>query len=566
MKNLPLCFFASVERLRHRPCLRFFEAGRWRTLTWIDLWDRVRELALGLQVLGIKPGDRVAILSGTRHEWTLADLAVLSLGAVTVPIYPSSTPEQVAYILQNSEARAVFLEDREQLKKLEAARGRLRALEFRILISGPRGRGAMSWNDLRALADRGDEAAWERGIDGIKPAQTATIVYTSGTTGPPKGAVLSHDNFLEEGRIFTKLFDLSEKHTALLFLPLAHIFARTVQFWQLASGYVHVYARSLDTVLEDMQQVRPHFLASVPRIFEKIHENVEAKVHQSGRRRKLLLKAMPFLLSRKIRGIFGGRLKFAISGGAPLAAEIGRYFHGHGVKIVEGYGLTETTAGIFINTEKHFRFGTVGPKVPGVKAKIAKDGEILVKGATIFQGYYKDPAATRAVFTADGWFKTGDIGEIDKDGFLKITDRKKDLIVTAAGKNIAPQNIENILKTVPYISHAVVHGDRRKFLTALITLNAESVSHWMKRKRMRLNGYKSPGEHPEVRRLIRLAIEDKNKKLASYETIKRFAILANDFSPEGGELTPTLKLKRKMVVEKYRDVLDSLYSNDVKNP
>ncbi|HEX5036809.1 MAG TPA: AMP-dependent synthetase/ligase [bacterium] len=564
MTNLPLCFRTSVERWRHRPCLRFFEGGRWKSLTWLELWDRVRELALGLQVLGIRSGDRVAILSATRYEWTLADLAILSLGAVTVPIYPSSTPDQVAYILENSGSKAVFLEDRLQLKKISGPR--LRSLQCRILISGNGGRGALGWDDLRALAANGDEGAWERGWKDIQPEQTATIVYTSGTTGPPKGVVLSHGNFLEEGKVFTKVFDLCEKHTALLFLPLAHIFARTVQFWQLKDGFVHVYARSLETVLEDMGRVRPHFIASVPRIFEKIHENVEAKARQAGSRKKLLLKVLPFLLSRKIRMIFGGRLRFAISGGAPLAAEVGHYFYGHGVKIVEGYGLTETTAGIFINTAKHVRFGTVGRKVPGVQAKLAKDGEILIKGPTVFQGYYKDTSATRAAFTRDGWFKTGDIGKIDRDGFLKITDRKKDLIVTAAGKNIAPQNIESLLKASPYISHAVVHGDRRKYLTALVTLNAESVSRWMRGRGMRLNGYKNMGEHPEIRRLIRMTIEDKNKKLASYETIKRFAILEKDFSQEGGELTPTLKLKRKMVVEKYRDVLDSLYSNDVKNP
>lgn len=525
------------------------------------MWDRVRELALGLKAVGVAPGDRVAILSSTRYEWTLADLAILSIGAVTVPIYPSSTPDQVAYILENSGATAVFLEDRSQLAKVTGARRRLKALKTLILIAGPSGPGAQTLDDIVSRSGEESEGAWERGVREISPASMATIVYTSGTTGPPKGAVLTHGNFLKEGLAFLKIFPLREGHVALIFLPLAHIFARTVQFWQLAAGFTHVYARSLESVPEDLIAVRPHFIASVPRIFEKIHEKILAASKSMSPIKRLLSLGAPFLVSRKIRGIFGGRLLFAISGGAPLSAEIGAFFYRHGVPIMEGYGLTETTAGIFINTQEHFRFGTVGRVLPGVKVRIARDGEILIKAELIFQGYYRDPVATRKAFTRDGWFKTGDIGEIDADGFLKITDRKKDLIVTAAGKNIAPQNIEGMIKTVPFISQVLVHGDRRKHLTALVTLNREAVNAWMGRQKLRLNGYKSLGEHPEVKRLIRHAIEEKNRALASYETIKRFTILDTDFSPEGGELTPTLKLKRKFVGEKYKDVLDQLYSS-----
>lgn len=560
MNSLLDCVRFSVRRLGYRPCLRFYEGSQWKSLSWLELWDRVRELALGLKALGVVSGDRVAVLSGTRYEWTLADLAILSLGAVTVPIYPSSTPDQVVYILENSGSKVVFLEDRGQWTKVAGSRRRLKALKTLILISGPSSSGALTWGQVVARGREESEGAWERGMAAIVPAHTATIVYTSGTTGPPKGAVLSHGNFLKEGDVFLKLFGLDQRHTALLFLPLAHIFARVVQYWQLAAGFTHVYARSLETVPEDLVAFRPHFIASVPRIFEKIHERILAASKEAPRVKRLLAKAVPFLAARKIRAIFGGRLRFAISGGAPLSAELGQFFHARGVPIMEGYGLTETTAGLFINTREAFRFGTVGKAVPGVKVRIARDGEILVKAPMIFQGYYRDPRMTRKVFTKDGWFKTGDIGEIDADGFLKITDRKKDLIVTSAGKNIAPQNIESLMKTVPYISQVLVHGDRRKYLTALVTLNQDAVGTWMGRQRLRSNGYKALSEHPEVKCLIRQAIAEKNRKLASYETIKCFKILATDFSPEGGELTPTLKLKRKFVVEKYKDVLDQLYS------
>jgi len=559
MKNLLDCVLASVNRHRHQTCFRYVEKGQWKSLNWIEMWDRVRELALGLKALGIEPGDRVAILAGTRYEWTLADLAILSLGAVTVPIYPSSTAEQVAYILGNSEAKAVFLEDGDQLEKVARNRRGLKSLESLIVISGKTPGHALSLEDVVAKGLGQSESSWERGISSIGPEHVATIVYTSGTTGAPKGAVLTHGNFLKEGVTFLELFPLKEGHVALIFLPLAHIFARVIQFWQLAAGYTQAYARSLESVPEDLAAIRPHFFASVPRIFEKIQEKIQAAAKSASTAQRAVGQMAPFLVSRKIRKIFGGRLLFAISGGAPLQAELAAFFAGHGVKILEGYGLTETTAGIFINTPRSIRLGTVGKVVSGMKARIARDGEIQLKGAMVFQGYYRDPVATRKAFTRDGWFKTGDIGEIDKDGFLKITDRKKDLIITAAGKNIAPQNIEGLLKTVPYISHVMVHGDQRKYLTALVTLNRDVVSAWMARQKFKLNGYRSLGEHPEVKHLIRHAIEEKNRKLASYETIKRFKILDSDFSPEGGELTPTLKLKRKFVSQKYKDVLDQLY-------
>ncbi len=558
-KNLVLDFQASVSKLRHRTCWRFYRQGRWHRWSWLEVWDRVRDLALGLKSLGVAKGDRVAILSGTRVEWSLSDLAVLSLGAVAVPIYPSSTPNQVAYILGNSGAKAVFVEDRVQLRKLASFRKRLKALRIVILMEGAEAGGALTLDRILRLGREGNEEAWDKGVQGLEPGATATIVYTSGTTGDPKGAVITHLNFRKEVEAFQHSFDLGRRDTALFFLPLAHIFARAVQFWQLTSGFVQAYGRGLDAVPEDLRLIRPHFTASVPRVFEKFHEKIQAALQSGTRAKRILLRVAPFLLSRRIRGLFGGRLRYAVSGGAPLSEDLARFFDRHGVRILEGYGLTETTAGVCINSQKRYRFGTVGRAVPGTRVRIAGDGEILIKSPLVFQGYYRNPEATRKSFTRDRWFKTGDVGEVDRDGFLKITDRKKDLIITAAGKNIAPQNIESLLKTVPFISHAMVHGDRKKFLTALVTLNPEAVGRWMSRHGVRLNGHKSPGKHPEVHRLIRRSVEEMNKRLASYETIKRFAILDRDFSQEGGELTPTLKLKRKFVKQKYQDVLEGLY-------
>lgn len=556
-RNLPAAFLDTVERLRHRPCLRFKDKGRWKTWSWFEVRERVRALAFALKGMGVSQGDRVAICSGTCPEWTIADLAILSLGAVTVPIYPSSTADQVAYILGNSSAKVVFVEDEDQRAKVLKKKRGLRALKKIVPISGP--------------VDPADpegavlfESAWIRGLHAVAPSQTATIVYTSGTTGAPKGVVLTHKNFLAEIRMLQKALPLDARHIALFFLPLAHIFARAMQFWQLSVGYVNAYGR-LETVVEDLRAVRPHFFGSVPRIFEKIHEKILSSGEGAGLLQGLARRALSWrplarlFVFRKIRALFGGRLRFTISGGAPLSKEVAAFFHVAGILITEGYGLTETTAGIFINTEKDYRFGTVGKAVPGVRLRFARDGEILIKSPTVFQGYYRDPKATRAAFTRDGWFKTGDIGRLDRDGFLKITDRKKDLIITSAGKNIAPQNIEKLLMTIPYISHAAVQGEGRNYLTALVTLNPEAVEAYARRERLRANGFKTLAKHPEIHRLLRKAIEEKNGRLASFETIKKFAILENDFSQATGELTPTLKLKRRVVSEKYKDLIDHLY-------
>ena len=589
LQNLLEVFLQSAEEMGDRPCLKFKDNGRWKNLSWVQVEERVKAIALGLKALGVKKGDNVAIFSETRVEWTLCDLAILSLGAVTVPIYQSNTAEQVSYILQDSESGVVIVENKDLYQKVRQGRPPKKIILMTGKVEGDKNALTLEKIESLGLGDdqEGDEQGWRKGIEAIHPSDMATFVYTSGTTGPPKGVMLTHGNFLAELEGCLRTFDITLRDTGLLFLPLAHIFARVMQFFQLRVGCVHAYAESIDKLIDNLGEVKPHFFASVPRIFEKVHERILQQVEEGsplkkavfswatavgrdiGRKRQekgligplLLLQEQlaSFLVFRKLRQKLGGRLRYAVSGGAPLSKEIGEFFYSTGVKILEGYGLTETTAAINCNTPRHFRFGTVGRAVHGIEEKIAPDGEILVKGPMIFEGYYKNPEATREVLTADGWFKTGDIGEIDADGFLKITDRKKDIIVTAAGKNIAPQNIEKFLKTVPFISQVVVHGDRRKYLSALVTLNHEPIEEYARSTGIDFGSFHELAKHPKVFNMVKRAIDEKNKKMASFETIKRFAILENDFSQESGELTPTLKVKRKFVSEKYRDVLDKLY-------
>ncbi len=588
-QNILQTFLQNVERLKTKPCFRFKKDGQWRDLSWIDVRERVFEIAAGLKALGVATGDSVALFSSTRPEWTLCDLAILSLGGVTVPIYQSNTAEQAEFILQNSGTRVVFVEDKKLFERVRTARKDYRGLEKAILISGKKDDSSwtLSLAELQKMGQGQDREAWRKGIDAIGPTDTATIVYTSGTTGPPKGAVLTHHNILSEVEACARLFDITQEHISIIFLPLAHILARVMQFFQLHVGFVKAYAESIDKLVENIGEVRPHFFASVPRIFEKIHERVLQQVEGGSPLKKSIFswaervgteisrkrqekkwvdpwlglrgKLATALVFKKLQKRLGGRLQFAVSGGAPLAKEIAQFFHAAGILILEGYGLTETTAAVNCNTIQDFRFGTVGKLVEGVEEKIAPDGEILVRGDVVFKGYYKNPEATREVLTPDGWFKTGDVGEIDKEGFLKITDRKKDIIVTAAGKNVAPQNIESLIKTVPFISQVMVHGDRRKFLTALVTLNREAIEKLAALEEIRLNGTTPLSKHPKIYGLVKKAIDEKNRSLASYETIKKFAILDGDFSQETGELTPTLKVKRKFVSEKYKDILDQLY-------
>lgn len=574
-------FLRNIQQYGSKPCLRYKKEGEWKSLSWFDVETSVSQIALGLLDLGIRKGDAVAIFASTRIEWTLCDLAILSIGAVSIPIYQSNTAEQAAYILENSESKLIFTENSDLTGRVRQRNQAIRIVQMTGEVPG-------SGETLPQLMRRGwDKKRWQQAVREIRLEDLATIVYTSGTTGHPKGALLTHRNIMGGMTACESVIRIEPGENALLFLPLAHILGREMQFYQLTIGFVNAYAESLENLIINIGEVRPIFFVGVPRVFEKIHERVLLQVEASrpfrkkifhwavrvGRkvsqlkqkgealpiRQKLQYVLATLLVFQKLKKRLGGKLQFAISGGAPLSQEVAEFLHAADVLVLEGYGLTETFAAINCNSLRKFRFGSVGLAVAGVEEKIASDGEILVKGPMVFQGYFKNPEATAEVFTTDGWFRTGDIGQIDPDGFLKITDRKKDIIVTAGGKKVPPQNIENLLKTIPFVSQVMVHGDREKYLAALVTLNRESVEKFAKSAGIAYRDYGELVQHPRVYEWVQKSIEEKNRQLASYESVKKFAILENDFTQEAGELTPSLKVRRKYIQEKYREILNHLH-------
>lgn len=591
--TLARMFWNRVEKGGDRPAQEFKRAGRWETLTWRQYGEVVRELALGLVAVGRKKGDAVALLSQSRAEWMQADFAILSAGCVTVPIYPTYTPEQIAYIVNDSESRTLIVEDPGQLAKALEVRGKMDRLEQIVVIQGYEGResSVLTWDKLRQLgrenAEKLKSAVADR-VGSVRSEDIASIVYTSGTTGPPKGVVQTHGNHMATMRALGQASEVSEADKDLLFLPLAHSFAQAEAYFGIFAGFTSAFAENLDKVGENLRETSPTFIASVPRVFEKVYGRILAGVEAGSPAKKKIFrwalgvgrqvsqlqqakKPIPAglrlkhriahkLVFSKLHAALGGRLRFANSGGAPLSKEIAEFFHAAGILILEGYGLTETCPALTINRFDHFKFGSVGKALPGVELKIAPDGEILGRGPNIAtRGYFKKPEATAEVFEPDGWFHTGDIGQIDADGFLFITDRKKDLIVTAGGINIAPQNIENLLKTDPFVSQAMVYGDRRPYPVALITVNPEELAKFAKGQGILVTDYAQLTKHPKVLERVGRIMEEKNAQLQSYAKIKKFAVVPADFTQEGGELTPTLKVKRKVVAEKYRDVIESLY-------
>ncbi|MBF0106118.1 MAG: long-chain fatty acid--CoA ligase [Deltaproteobacteria bacterium] len=590
-KNLVEVFEESAQRCKDKTCFRFVEDGEWRAVDWQTVRTKVQNIAGGLRHIGLKKGDRVCILSKTRYEWTMADLAILAAGCVVVPIYESSTAEQVKYIIEDSQARLIFVENKAQFKKVVSVYKDLHQLTQIIYFENPEStssqEGVYSLDELMILGSEKGASVYHDSLKTITPDTDASFVYTSGTTGNPKGAVLTHDNFIREVDACFKVFVFEPHYETLVFLPFAHILARVVQFFHVRAGFVQCYAESVDRLIDNIKDVKPHFMVSVPRIFEKIHARTLQSVEGGSSNKKkifywaldvgqqysrLLLnkQKVPLWLALKQRiahklvfsqlhNKLGGRIVFFVSGGAPLSTEVASFFKAFGVDVLEGYGLTETTAAVSVNRFNEMKFGTVGKPIEGAEFKIAGDGEILVRGKMVFKGYYKNQQATDEAIDADGWFHTGDIGEFDEEGFLKITDRKKDIIVTAAGKNVAPQNIENIMKLDPYISQFVVHGDKRKFLSALVTLDREEIIKYASHHHIPFKQYEDLVNNEKIYELIKTRIEEKNKQLARYETIKKFAILPMDFSIESGELTPTLKVKRKVVCKKYGTLLDGFY-------
>jgi long-chain acyl-CoA synthetase len=578
----------SVRAYADRQAILHKEDGEWRSKTFAEVGDIVRSLALGLVDLGIEPQEKVAILANTRPEWTYCDFAALSVGAVVVPIYQTNSPEECQYVLENSDARVVVVEDAEQLAKVRAVRDRLPLLEHVILIQGADDE-AISLADLAARGAGHDDAEWEERWRAVTPDDVCTFIYTSGTTGPPKGCIISHGNYRAMLDMVNEVAVTTGDDLTYLFLPLAHSFALLIQLGSFDLGATLAFwERDPLRIVPNLAEVRPTYFPSVPRIFEKIYTAATASVEKQGpagraifwwsvgvgrrvrERERAGRGAGPFLrlqhaladrmVLSKIRGLFGGRLRLAVSGAAPINPEILRFYDAAGVLVVEGWGMTETSTAATISTEHEFKVGTVGRPFPGCEIRIADDGEVLVRGPNVFQGYYKNPEAT-AEALVDGWLRTGDVGELDPDGYLRITGRKKDIIITAGGKNITPANIEAEIKQSPLVSQCVVVGDRRPYLVALLTLDAEEVS-------------KLGAEDPEVgteeaawpesarlRTRIGEHIDRVNEKLARVEQVKKFAILPHDLSQQAGELTPTMKVKRNVVVERFAAEIDRLYSD-----
>jgi long-chain acyl-CoA synthetase len=577
----------SAERYGDAPAVMYKDRGEWVTRSYSEVRDVVRELALGLIELGIEKGDKVSILANTRPEWTYFDFAALSVGAIVVPIYQTNSPGESQYVLENSDAKAVIVEDSEQLEKVRAVRDRLPKLEHVIRMTGE-SEDAISMPQLRSLGEGRSESEWEERWSSVTPDDICTFIYTSGTTGPPKGCIISHGNYRSMLDMVNAMSVIEEEELTYLYLPLAHSFALLIQLGSFDLGATLAYwERDPLKIVPNLAEVRPTYFPSVPRIFEKIYTAATANAEKAGGLKKAIFnwavrvgkrirecerrgEQPGFLLRRqyqiadkqvlsKIRGLFGGRLRLAVSGAAPINPEILRFFDAAGVLVLEGWGMTETSTAATISTPEDFKIGTIGKPFPGCEVRIADDGEILVKGPNVFQGYYKNEQATRETIV-DGWLHTGDIGEFDEDGFLKITGRKKDIIITAGGKNITPANLEAEIKQHPLVSQCVVVGDRRPYLVALVTLDPEeALKH--AREHDLPEDVEELARNPEVRRAVEEHVERINEKFARVEQVKKVHILPRDLSQEAGELTPTMKVKRAVVAQKYEREVEELYAS-----
>jgi long-chain acyl-CoA synthetase len=563
--------------------VRFKEGDRWRTVSYRDFGTVVREIGRGLIALGVEPGDRVAILSNTRPEWTYADFGALCAGAVVVPVYQTNSPEECRYVLEHSGARVLFCEDGAQLAKIAEIRGDLPALEHLVAFEDG-GDGVLSLDDLRARgAEVGAEALDER-AGALGPDDLATIVYTSGTTGPPQGCMLPHGNLSSDVAMCRQRVDFVDETVFYVFLPLAHVLTRVVQFLAVDVGAETAYwQRDPKKLVEEVGEVRPTHLPSVPRLFEKIHTTATARVAEAGgvkaklfhwavgvgsrsyaRRRSpgLVLRVQHAVADRlvlhKVRELFGGRVVMAITGAAPIDRSILEFFHGAGVPLLEGYGMTETSAVATLNTLEEHRLGTVGKPLPGCEVRIAEDGEVLMRGPNIFAGYYRNEEATKQDLR-DGWLHSGDLGELDGEGYLTITGRKKDLIITSSGKNITPSAIEGAIRQSRWISQAVVYGDRRPYLVALLTLDPDEAGALAEKVGAGSPDPAALAQDPAVRAELQSAVDDVNRRLARIGQVKRFAVLERDLSQEDEELTPTLKVKRNVVYDRYAEDFERLY-------
>ncbi|MEP0773958.1 MAG: long-chain fatty acid--CoA ligase [Acidobacteriota bacterium] len=577
-----LDLFALWRGFAIKPALVDARGGAYAVVPAEEVARRAAGLGQGLAALGVEHGDRVAMLVANRPEWHIIDVAVHHLGAANVPIYTTLLAPQVEQLLRDSGAKVLVVDGAEQLAKAQEIGARCKDLGHVILIDGEPPAGVKSLSEVTVELSQEAADAWLASRRGaVAPDDLATLIYTSGTTGEPKGAMLTHDNF-----VFNAVSSSGQMpwpaeggEIGLSFLPLSHVLERLVDYIYFLRGVTIAYCGVLE-IAEAFQRVRPHLFTAVPRVYEKVYDRIHDEVGKAPRLRQAIFKAAirtaleayrsgsrgiawsvyDKLVYSKIRNAFGGRLRFSISGGAPLPVFVGEFFHAVGVKVMEGYGLTETSPVIAVNTLDRCKVGTVGPVIPGVEVKIAEDGEILSRGRHIMKGYWNKPAETAAVIDKDGWFATGDIGEITPEGLLKITDRKKDILVTAGGKNVAPQPIENQLKASIFVENAVLFGDRKPFITALLVPNFEELERWAKLNGIATASRKELVARPEVQALYQSVVDGINEKVARFEAVKKFAILSEPFTMDGGELTPTLKVKRRVVEKRYKKLIDGMYA------
>jgi long-chain acyl-CoA synthetase len=588
-------FFEAVEKYDKPDALQRRVGGTWQPISHRTLAERVRRVALGLQASGMKRGDRVAILSENRPEWAIADYGCLTGAMADVPVYPNLPPEQLAYILRDSGATAIFASTAEQAAKVQAIRSTCPALRLAIGFGASRDPGVdLTLTELEARGAAGESpaslASYRQTADAVKPDDIATIIYTSGTTGEPKGVVLTHDNIYSNVMASAAVIPFAGADVCLSFLPLSHIFERMAgHYMMLHAGASIAYAESIDTVPINMQEVRPTLVLSVPRLYEKMYARVLENALAGGAAKKRIffwargvadrwadrklagsepggLLGVQYRLAQKLvfsklKARTGGRLRYFVSGGAPLAPEINKFFYAAGLVILEGYGLTETSPVISVNTPDAFRIGTVGKPIPGVEVMIAADGEICTRGPHVMREYYNKPEATAEVIDAERWFHTGDIGALE-DGFLRITDRKKDIIVTAGGKNIAPQPIESKVKTNKYVSQAVMIGDKRRYPVLLVVPNWDNLEKWAKQRNILWTDRAQLLQMPTIRAKVEKEVTEELSGLARFEMPKKIALLEHDFSLERGELTPTLKVKRRVIDKTYKSVIDGLYQDE----
>jgi long-chain acyl-CoA synthetase len=592
-ENIAQSLYNRAQSHPDESALMFKEEGKYITKSVKWFWNRVEKIASGLLSLGINEADKIAIMSSTRVEWTLADLAIISLRCITATIYPSLLEKDIKFILDNSDSRCVFVENAALLERVLRVNKEL-PKPVKIIVFEDTPAGNENILTLKQLEKLGEEhlnrEEIKRRMDNITMDDVATIIYTSGTTGPPKGAEIIHRNIITNLKDLLSLsFNLPEDIT-LGYLPLAHAYERINEFGAIYVHMIYAYAENLDTVAKNIEEVRPTILPGVPRVYEKIYARIINELDNGPKMKRVLFlwaldigkASLPYRLNEtsiplglklkynlakllvfnKLSKKLGGKLRIGITAAAPLSPTIIEFFNALGIPIYEGYGMTETFAPAIISYGKNFKIGYVGKPLPSMQVRIAGDGEILMKGAAVFKGYYKKPEGTPAMIDEEGWLHSGDLGDIDKDGFVRVTGRKKDLIITAGGKNITPQNIENIFTSDPYIAQCVPYGDNKKYLMAVLVLNEQEITAWAKQNNITFRDYRDLTGNAQVYSFIKQKVDKFNERLASFETIKKFVISDHDFTLESGELTPTMKVKKNKVIEKFKNQLDSLYEKD----